>query len=198
MYDFVRDAERVSIVMELVDGSDLQHYVSNAGEFTVADALGIAIELADAVNYAHQRQVVHRDFKPANVLMTRNGQPKITDFGLAKISDSGFETMAGTIIGSPAYMSPEQALGQPLDARTDVYSFGVVLYWMVVGKLPFSGDARDLMYAHVNEDPVRPAQLNANVDDALSELIMRLLHKDPAHRVTTMEKVAEALRELSA
>lgn len=195
VYDFVRDAERVSIVMELVDGTDLQQHVSGVGEFTVADTVHIAIQLADAVDYAHQREVVHRDFKPANVLMTRDGQPKITDFGLAKISDSGFETMAGTVIGSPAYMSPEQALGQPLDTRTDIYSFGVVLYWMAAGKLPFDGDARDLMYAHVNEQPAHPADLG--VDDALSELIIRLLQKDPVHRIATMQEVAKALRELA-
>ena len=107
VYDFVREAEHVSIVMELVDGSDLQHWVSRACEFTVADALRIAIELAEAVSYAHQQGVVHRDFKPANVLITGDGQPKITDFGLAKLADDGGE---GEVAGTPTYMAPEQLI----------------------------------------------------------------------------------------
>ena len=197
VYDFFRHDGQAYITMELVDGVDLESYIHNAEELTLSDTLRIATLLANALAYAHQQGVVHRDFKPANVLITVAGEPKITDFGLAKLSGTGVETVAGTIMGSPAYMSPEQALGRSMDERTDAYSFGVVLYWMTTGRLPFVGDARSLMNAHINDSPTPPAQIREQVPESLNKVVMELLRKDPAVRMAPMSRVASSLRAIS-
>ena len=194
IYDFLHESGQAYIVMELVDGVELATYIRDQRDYGLMDALHIGARLADALSYAHARGVVHRDFKPANILMSQAGQPKITDFGLAKVGDAGFETLAGTIIGSPAYMSPEQALGKPLDERTDLYSFGVVLYWMTTGRLPFLGDAREMMSSHVNALPVSPSLIDARIPGGVSDLIVQLLAKEPSHRTSAMTTVATILQ----
>ena len=194
VYDFLHEANQAYIAMELVAGVELETYIRDKDNYRLDDALSIGAQLADALGYAHDRGVIHRDFKPANILMSSTGQPKITDFGLAKVVGTGFETLAGTIIGSPAYMSPEQALGKPLDERTDFYSFGVVLYWMTAGQLPFQGNAREMMDSHINESPVPPADLDTRIPASVNDVVMQLLAKDPSRRIAPMSMVALTLR----
>jgi serine/threonine-protein kinase len=197
VYDFLREANQAYIAMELVAGVELETYIRDKDDYKLDDALSIGAQLADALDYAHGRGVIHRDFKPANILMSSTGQPKITDFGLAKVVGTGFETLAGTIIGSPAYMSPEQALGKPLDERTDFYSFGVVLYWMTTGRLPFEGNAKEMMDSHINTPPLPPAAIDTSLPTSVNDVVMQLLAKDPSCRIENMDAVASILRDAS-
>lgn len=193
IYDFILEKNRACIAMEYVDGQSLDDYLAAHNVLPLVQAIKLGRQLAEAMAYAHVRGVVHRDFKPANVLLQKDFTPKIMDFGLAKITESSVQTQIGTVMGSPAYMSPEQALGEASDARSDIYSLGVTLYRMLTGQLPFSGDAKSIMAAHINREPTSPGQLNAAIPLALDALIMRMLHKDAVQRVQSMNEVISTL-----
>jgi predicted Ser/Thr protein kinase len=153
IYDFVQDDEQAWIAMEFVEGEELDEIIQNSDASSVKDILRISTQLAEALAYAHDRGVVHRDFKPANVMLTQDGMPKIMDFGVAKLAQSSVYTQQGSILGSPAYMSPEQAAGKGMDARSDIYAFGVTLYKMFSGRLPFEGDVTSVIAQTLTRDP---------------------------------------------
>ncbi len=182
------------IAMELLDGQNLEQKLSS-GQMSTGSLLDIAIQLADALDAAHARGIIHRDIKPANIFLSPRGQVKVLDFGLAKLSRPEMEmdtigatmdsprptnlTSPGATVGTISYMSPEQARGEELDARSDLFSLGTVIYQMTTGKMPFSGATSAVVFHAILElDPVPPSQLNATIPLKLQEIIEKLLEKD--------------------
>ena len=198
------------IVMEKLDGATLQHLITTrqAEQKTV---LSLAVQLADALDAAHDKAIVHRDIKPANIFVTTRGDAKILDFGVAKLvrraaasaveeslsSGEKFVTGPGRVLGTIAYMSPEQARGLELDGRSDLFSLGVVLYETVTRMLPFHGDTLAVMFeAILNRAPIPPSRINSDVSPGFERIITRLLVKDRDSRYQTAADVREDLKRL--
>ncbi|PRB18293.1 Stk1 family PASTA domain-containing Ser/Thr kinase [Microbacterium sp. MYb62] len=172
------------IVMELVKGTLLKDIIA-AGPVPVEDAVHYVDGILEALDYSHRAGVVHRDIKPGNVMVTDKGQVKVMDFGIARAVSDSSSTVAETtqIIGTAAYFSPEQAKGEPVDARADLYSTGVVLYELLTGRQPFRGESPvAVAYQHVSETPVPPTEVNEDAPGALDPIVLRALAKDPYQR----------------
>ncbi|MGA2694568.1 MAG: protein kinase [Terriglobales bacterium] len=193
------------IAMELLDGQSLDALLKN-GPLPVDRALEISIQLADALDAAHAKGIVHRDIKPANIFVTARGQAKVLDFGLAKLMQSAETetlgatahlTMPGSTVGTIAYMSPEQARGETLDARTDLFSAGVVIYQMATGQLPFQGNTSAVIFqAILDRDPVPPVQIAPNLPPKLDEIIEKSLEKDRDMRYQSAADLRGDLKRL--
>ncbi len=193
IYEIAEESGRTFIAMEFLDGETLKHLVQ-ANSLSLERVIEIAIDIADALEAAHEKGIIHRDIKPANVFVTKRGNAKVLDFGLAKmipvkeLAGAGAESFReeqqltdglGAALGTAAYMSPEQALGKPLDARTDLFSFGILLYEMCTGCSPFPGDTTgELLISIVQHVQLTPAQLNPDVPQGLARIIDRCLEKD--------------------
>ncbi|MFW6023913.1 MAG: serine/threonine-protein kinase, partial [Myxococcota bacterium] len=198
VYDLVENDEGMWIAMELVSGGSLDAPLEQ-GSPPLGEALRLGAEMADALAHAHSQGVVHRDFKPHNVLLTPEGRPKITDFGLAKVAREGPKlTQVGAIMGSPAYMSPEQAAGGDIDHRADAYAFGATLYQMLVGRCPFEGNTASILAAHITQPAPDPGDFGVELPAALRTLLASLLAKEPADRPNDLAVVAEELRRVGA
>lgn len=178
------DADPPYIVMELISGTLLKDIIA-AGPVPVADAVRYVDGILEALDYSHRAGVVHRDIKPGNVMVTDKGQVKVMDFGIARAVSDSSSTVAETtqILGTAAYFSPEQAKGEPVDARADLYSTGVVLYELLTGRQPFRGESPvAVAYQHVSETPVPPTEVNEEAPSALDPIVLRALAKDPYQR----------------
>jgi serine/threonine-protein kinase len=178
------------IVMEYVDGPSLAQVLRADGPLHPNRAAEIASEVAGGLGFAHSRGVVHRDVKPGNVLLTKSGQAKVTDFGIARALSSADDdlTQAGSVMGTATYFSPEQAQGLSVDPRSDLYSLGVVLYEMVTGRPPFAGDTPlAIAYKHVQDQPPSPSTLMPTLPPGLEAIIMKLLQKNPDDRYASAE-----------
>ncbi len=195
VYDVGEEAGAPFIVMELVEGSNLR----GAGTLSFAEIVTIARQLCAALGHAHAHGVVHRDLKPENVLLARGGEEpvaKLADLGVASTGHARL-TEAGAIVGTAAYLAPEQALGRPVDGRSDLYALGVVLYELVAGRLPFAGeDALVVISQHLHAPVTPPRAFRADLPPALEAIILRLLAKDPAQRFAGARELAAALGEL--
>ncbi|MHC5538370.1 serine/threonine-protein kinase, partial [Singulisphaera rosea] len=189
LYDFGEAQGTCFLVMEEVDGSS---YLKRWRELIFADRLRVVAQVAEALDYAHRQGVIHRDVKPANVLMTSQDQPKLSDFGLSTTLEDVDETR--TIRGTPQYMSPEQAQGKRLDHRTDLYSLGVMLYESASGTVPFAGKSLAVMSQHMNSEPEPPRARNSEISKGLEALILQLLAKEPDRRPSSGAQVAAAIR----
>lgn len=197
IYDLGEDGERSFIVMEFVDGVTLQEAVRER-KFSTEKIVSIGTQIADALGAAHERGIVHRDLKSANIMLDANGRVKVMDFGLAKLAESSFLTQSGATLGTAAYMSPEQVRGDELTAASDIYSLGVVLYEMATGVTPYShAHQLAVMYAVANEQPMSPRERNPEVPEALEAVIMRAMAKAPDERFASCGELAEALLEVS-
>jgi serine/threonine-protein kinase len=196
IYDWGQESGTYFIVMEYVEGRSLRDLVRSESPLDPNQAAEISAEIASALAFAHRNGVVHRDVKPGNVLLTRSGNVKVTDFGIARAGASDGLTQTGSVMGTATYFSPEQAQGLPVDGRSDVYSLGVVLYEMVTGGAPFTGDSPvAVAYKHVREDPVAPSQRNADVPRDLEQIIMTALAKSVDQRYQTADDMrADLLR----
>ena len=182
------------IAMEFVPGATLQHIVATGVQMKVEQVLADLGQIADALDYAHSQGIVHRDVKPANILVRSDGILKIADFGIARVDTSNL-TRTGQILGSPSYMSPEQVKGDPVDGRSDQFSLAVVAYRLLTGKLPFSGDQASTVYYKVaHADPVPPAELRADLPRAVSEALLKALSKEPGQRYASCGEMVLALR----
>src|SRR5208337_3823221 len=190
IYDFGQAEGTWYLVMEQVDGTS---YVKRWRVLTLAERLRILGQVAEALDYAHHQGVIHRDIKPGNVLLTATDVPKLSDFGLSLLAEQADE--AGTIRGTPHYMSPEQTKGKRLDFRTDLYSLGVMLYESATGAVPFTGNAMSVMAMHAGTLPERPRSRNPGLSEPLEDLILALLAKKPEARPASGAAVAQALRE---
>ncbi|RMH01942.1 MAG: hypothetical protein D6706_01005 [Chloroflexi bacterium] len=204
VYDFdIYGDDTYYLVMEYIQGGTLKEKLEALNEkgdsLPLEEAVRIAREVAEALDYAHRRGMVHRDIKPANIMLDEHGRAILTDFGIVKMmgAQSVAYTATGALIGTPAYMSPEQALGQPGDERVDIYSLGVLLFQMVTGKLPYAADTPlAVVMKHVNEPTPLPVSFNPNVPYALQEIILKAMAKNPEDRYQTAREMAEALRKL--
>ncbi len=190
IFDIDQEGERHFLVVEYVDGASLADYVPSAPELVVR----LGRQIALALQYAHERHIIHRDIKPANIKVTPEGQIKIMDLGLALPREAKRVTASGMVIGTPAYLSPEQAQGLKLDHRTDIYSLGIVLYEMATGQLPFNADdIGALLLQQVKQPPPPPRLMVADLPVALESVILKALEKNPVRRFQTCNTLAEAL-----
>ncbi|MFI5616100.1 protein kinase [Streptomyces sp. NPDC051567] len=193
------------IVMEYVEGQPLGAVlatdVRQYGAMPAEKALKITADVLSALETSHEMGLVHRDIKPGNVMITKRGLVKVMDFGIARAMQSGVASMTqtGMVVGTPQYLSPEQALGRPVDARSDLYSAGIMLFQLLTGRIPFDADAPlAIVYAHVQEEPVAPSSLNRSVTPAMDALVARALKKNPDERFATAEAMRdEVVRVLS-
>jgi len=197
LFDAGEEQGTLYLAFEYVEGQSLAERLRGGEPLTVAEALRIAREAAQGLDYAHRRGIVHRDIKPANLLLTADGQLKISDFGIAKMVGQATElTVTGSVVGSPQYLSPEQVRGEELDGRSDLFSLGIVLYEMVGGRRPFEGETfTTLLYKILHEQPA-PIRLHPDLAPALVRLLGRLLAKDRDARLPDGAAVAEELAAL--
>jgi eukaryotic-like serine/threonine-protein kinase len=196
IYDWGQESGTYFIVMEYVEGRSLRDLIRSEGALDPGQAADITAEIASALAFAHRSGVVHRDVKPGNVLLTRSGTVKVTDFGIARAGTSDGLTQTGSVMGTATYFSPEQAQGLAVDGRSDVYSVGVVLYELVCGVAPFIAESPvSVAYKHVREEPIPPSQRTAGIPPALEQIIMTALAKDPERRYQSADDLrADLLR----
>src|SRR5215475_11250349 len=184
------------IVLEYVAGESLNRILSREKRLPVERALKLAEEIAEALEYAHAQGVVHRDIKPANILITEAGRAKIADFGIAKLNLAHF-TLPGRVLGTPAYMAPEQLSGEGCDGRSDLFSLGVILYAMVTGHSPFQGNsATTVCFKVANREPIAPSALDMTLPPQLDAVISRAMAKDPKERYQRGSDFGDDLRLL--
>jgi eukaryotic-like serine/threonine-protein kinase len=189
-----KPAERVAyIAMEFVKGRELRDYFEKGERFTLEVVARIMGEMLDALDHAHSHGVVHRDMKPANMIVLDDGHVKIADFGIAHVEKSEL-TRTGTLLGTPAYMSPEQFMGHPVDGRSDLFSCGVILYQLLTGEKPFAGDSTTtIMYKVLREEPVPPSQINLALPAELDAVVKKALEKNPNKRFQNGKEFARSL-----
>jgi serine/threonine protein kinase len=190
------------IVMQLVDGGTLKHrmdkLLSERRMMEPAEVVSVFSQLADALFYAHEQGIIHRDIKPVNVLMDRSGRPILSDFGIAKVlaSTQAHLTRPGAGVGTPEYMSPEQCQGGAVDGRADIYALGVMLFEAETGRTPFRGDNYPaLAHSHIYEAPPLPRSINANIPIAIEQIILTALMKNPQQRFQTAREMGDALTQ---
>ncbi|QGG96889.1 protein kinase domain-containing protein [Actinomarinicola tropica] len=193
IYDTIEDDVN-AIVMELVEGITLRQFLDQQGPLSPKDAVDVVAGVADALQAAHEAGIVHRDVKPANILLCEDRRVMVTDFGIAKAAVDQDLTSAGTMIGTAKYLAPEQVRGDRVDPRTDVYALGVVLYECLCGRPPFEADTdAATALARLHRDPLRPRQVRPSVPPALDDLTMQALQRDPDDRPTTTAALRAAL-----
>ncbi len=194
IHDVGEDQGTHYYAMDFVDGRSLDD-VLNAGErLDIGRALDLAIDVAVALGHAHNVGIIHRDIKPGNILIDRNGKPKLTDFGIARLTYATRMTRTGDIVGTPEYMSPEQSKGAPVGKSSDVYSLGAVIYELLAGKVPFEGaSSLNIIQKHQYEEPENVKNLNRAVPEGLARVVMKMLAKDPKVRYKSAEQAATAL-----
>ena len=197
IYDVGVDAGIYYIVMELIQGKTLKEIiVEEKGPLPWKWSVNVAIQIASALEMAHKNNIIHRDIKPHNIIITEDGIAKVTDFGIAKAVSNSTITAFGKTIGSVHYFSPEHARGGYTDAKSDLYSLGVVLYEMVTGRVPFDADTPvSIALKHMQEPPVPPIEVNPNLPEALNNIILKTLQKDPMYRYQTATELLVDLRK---
>ncbi len=184
------------IVMELIQGKTLKEIIiQEQGPLPWKWSINVSIQIASALEMAHRNNIIHRDIKPHNIIITEDGVAKVTDFGIAKAVSNSTITAFGKTIGSVHYFSPEHARGGYTDAKSDIYSLGVVMYEMVTGRVPFDADTPvSIALKHMQEEPVEPQEINPNIPDAVNKIIMKALQKEPALRYQTATEMLQDLK----
>jgi serine/threonine protein kinase len=197
MYDLGEDESSYYITMEYVPGEDLKSFIRRSKKLTVETTVFIGIQICEGLAEAHKLSVVHRDLKPSNIMIDKDGNVRIMDFGIARSLKEKGITGAGVMIGTPEYMSPEQVEAKDVDQRADIYSVGVILYEMVTGQVPFEGDTPfTIGIKHKSEIPQNPKELNAQIPDDLSRMILKCLEKDKEKRHQSAGEVRSELENM--
>src|SRR3954447_18181745 len=201
IYDWGEEEGTYFIVMEYVEGRPLRQVIREDGPIPPPRAAEIGADIAAALSFAHKNNVIHRDVKPGNVLISPNGQVKVTDFGIARAAGNAQEalTQTGAVMGTATYFSPEQAQGRPIDYRSDVYALGIVLYEMVVGRPPFYNENPvAVAYQHVRERPIPPRQHNPKIPVPFEAIVLKSLAKNPVNRYNSAEELRADLMRFRA
>lgn len=201
VYDFWNDRNTYYLAMEYIDGVDLKTILERCERLPIEIALIIAIQISDAVDFAHQRKIVHRDIKTGNIIVSKKGIVKLADFGIAHIMDTtgSHLTQSGIVLGTPAYMSPEQVRGDKLTEASDIFSFGIVMYEMLTGKKPFVEDTDEkVIYKILTKKPAPPRRLNSEIPFRVQRIISRCLQKKQHKRYKSMAEVRDALARHAA
>jgi tetratricopeptide (TPR) repeat protein/predicted Ser/Thr protein kinase len=197
VYELMEDARAHFITMEFISGQDLMGLIRQSGQLAPGTAVSIAKQVCEGLSEAHRLGVVHRDLKPGNIMIDREGQARIMDFGIARSLKGKGITGEGVVIGTPEYMSPEQVEGKEADQRSDIYSLGIILYEMVTGRAPFEGDTPfSVAYKHRHEAPEEPRKFNPQLPDALNRVILRCLEKDREARYQTAQELLADLEKM--
>ena len=194
MYDIQEQDGIHFITMEFVPGEDLKTLIKRIGQFSIGKAASIARQVLDGLREAHRAGIIHRDLKPQNIMIDRDGNARIMDFGIARFLKTKGITQAGVIIGTPEYMSPEQVEGKDVDQRSDIYSLGIILYEMLTGRLPFSGDTPfSIGFKQKSELPQNPRELNAQIPEEINRIVLKCLEKDKSKRFQSAAEMLEAM-----
>ncbi len=192
IYEYGEDDGTAFIAMEFIEGRELKDYFDANERFALPEIGRIMVQLLAALGHAHQNGITHRDIKPANIILLKDGTVKVADFGIARIESSNL-TQAGAVLGTPAYMSPEQFMGQTVDGRSDLFSAGVILYQFLTGDKPFTGTLTTIMHKVLKEDPPAPSELNVQVPRPFDALIRQALAKRPEDRFQSAQAFAAAI-----
>ena len=197
VYDVSRSSDLEYIVMELIDGITLKQYMQKKGnKLNWREALHFITQIVKALGHAHSRGIIHRDIKPHNIMVLRDGSVKVADFGIARVASGGHSTLTQEALGSVHYISPEQARGSHIDARSDLYSAGVVLYEMITGRLPFEGDTPvSVAIQHINSIPLSPREIDPSIPEALEAITMKAMAPDPDNRYLSADEMLADLEE---
>ena len=195
VYDVGHEGDLYYIVMELIQGKTLKEIILAEGALSWKWSVNVAIQIASALETAHKNNIIHRDIKPHNIIITEDGIAKVTDFGIAKSVSNSTITAFGTTLGSVHYFSPEHARGGFTDAKSDLYSLGVVLFEMLTGKVPFDADTPvSVALKHMQEEPVEPISINPGILVAINKIVMKAMKKDPTFRY---QNATEMLKDLT-
>ena len=185
------------IAMEYLEGRSLKEIIVKYAPLSPELVVSVAVQILEALRFAHRRDVIHRDIKPQNIIIDSDGRVKVTDFGIARAGSASTMTEAGSILGTAHYFSPEQAQGQPVEAASDLYSLGVVMYEMATGRLPFDGDNPvSIAMKHVHDQPPTPRTINPLIPENLEAVILRSLGKRPVDRYLTAQAMLDDLRRV--
>lgn len=197
IYDVSMKGAEKYIVMEYIEGITLKKYMTIKGALSLREIIGYTEQILRALEHAHAKGIVHRDIKPQNIMLLKNGIVKVTDFGIAKLPNADTVTMTDKAIGTVYYISPEQASGNAIDARSDIYSLGVLMYEMATGKLPFNADTPvSVALMHVNEEAQAPREINESIPKGLEQIITRAMEKSPEMRYQNVTMLQLQLRKL--
>jgi serine/threonine protein kinase len=195
IYDVGKSGNVAYIAMEFLEGRELRDIMNERGMLPVDQVLDVVAQVAMGLAYAHEHGIVHRDVKPSNIMLVRDGHVKITDFGIARMASSSVRTQTGMVLGSPKYMSPEQVMGKEIDQRSDIFSLGVMLYEMLTGQAPFDGEnVNAIMYQTLNVVPVPPNSLNPAVPEMVNFIVAKALTKGSEDRYQNAKDFAADLR----
>jgi serine/threonine protein kinase len=197
VYDLRESEGQLYMAMELLDGDNLRSMMDELAVMALADKVWLLLQICEGLGYAHDKGVVHRDIKPANIIVTSAGRVKLLDFGLARVATRQTITKRGVILGTPDYMSPEQATGRNIDHRTDIFSAGAVFYELLTLQKPFRGKTlHAVLFQIISEEPEPVLTLNSELPARLAYVVQRMLDKDPARRFQEMHVVGQLLREI--
>lgn len=197
VYDVVVSGDTEYIVMEYVDGVNLKQYLKKKGRLPWREVLGLSIQIARALSHAHSRGIIHLDIKPQNIMLPRDGTVKIADFGIAQMEEAAEGESSDEAVGSIHYISPEQAKGEAVDARSDIYSLGIVMYEMLTGKLPYDGEtAEQVLVQHYSVIPEAPSEIDPDIPSELENASLRAMEPEPDDRYPTADEMLADLEQL--